>query len=82
MIKFKYKGRYMQAINTQIIEKGNRYFVIKGNEFDGDKYYNCFELEKDLITIKNPKKKYNLCPIYDEKNDGYLYTTDFEIEEV
>lgn len=46
-------GRFMKDINTEIIEIDGRYIVIDFRKYDGDKYFDCYELADNLIDIIN-----------------------------
>lgn len=66
--------RYMKDIDTDIVSNGERYFVISENYWDGDKYYNCFEISKNLIDIIDKSIRYEIAPIHTIDADCVTYT--------
>ena len=73
-------ARYMGAINTSIISNGEQYFVIDCNKWDGEKYFDCFQIAENLIDIIDENIRYTITPIYIEINEDDLYIVDFNIE--
>lgn len=64
--------RYMQDTNTEIIEIDGRNIVINFSNWDGEKYFNCFEVAENLIDII--KRNIEIKPIYKQVSDE-----DFEL---
>lgn len=69
--------RYMKNIDTEIIEIDGRNIVIVSNNWDGEKYFNCFEVAENLIDII--KKNIEVKPIYKQVNDEDFELTRYEI---
>lgn len=69
--------RYLKDINTEIVEINNRNIVIDLKNFDGDNYFNCFEVAENLIDII--KKNIEVKPIYKQVSDEDFELTGYEI---
>lgn len=69
--------RYMQDTNTEIIKINNRNIVINFNNWNGEKYFNCFEVAENLIDII--KKNIEVKPIYKQVSDEDFELTGYEI---
>lgn len=70
-------GRFMKDINTEIIEIDGRCIVIDFRKYDGDKYFDCFELADNLIDIINTDLEVK--PIYKEVAEDEFEIIDYEI---
>ena len=70
-------GRFMKDINTEIIEIDGKYIVIDFRKYDGDKYFDCFELANNLIDIIN--REIEMKPIYKEVAEDEFEIIDYEI---
>lgn len=70
-------GRFMQDINTEIIEIDGRYIVIDFRKYDGDKYLDCYELADNLIDIID--KGIEMKPVYKEVAEDEFEIIDYEI---
>ena len=69
--------RYLKDINTEIIEIDGRNIVISYNSFDGDNYFNCFEVAENLIDII--KRNIEVKPIYKQVSDEDFELIGYEI---
>lgn len=69
--------KYMQDINTEIVKINNRNIVIDFKNFDGNKYFNCFEVAENLIDIL--EKNIEVKPIYKQVSDEDFELVKFEI---
>ena len=69
--------RYLKDINTEIIKINNRNIVINFNNWNGEKYFNCFEVAENLIDII--KKNIEVKPIYKQVNDEDFELVGYEI---
>ena len=54
--------RYMKDIDTDILTDGERYFVVDEHHWDGEKYFDCFEVAENLIDIIDGNVRYNIKP--------------------
>lgn len=71
--------RYMEYISTSIISNGEKYYVIDDNKWDGEKYFNCFEIDKNLIDVINKNIEYIITPIYQKNGEDDFVIIDYEI---
>ena len=69
--------RYLKDINTEIIKINNRNIVINFNNWNGEKYFNCFEVAENLIDII--KKNIEVKPIYKQVSDEDFELIGYEI---
>lgn len=69
--------RYLKDINTEIIEIDGKNIVINFSNWNGDNYFNCFEVAENLIDII--KRNIEVKPIYKQVNDEDFELTDYEI---
>lgn len=69
--------RYLKDINTEILKINNRNIVINFNNWNGEKYFNCFEVAENLIDII--KKNIEVKPIYKQVSYGDFELTGYEI---
>ena len=75
---------YCGAISTSIITNGTRYFVIDDLKWNGEYYYDCFEIAENLIDIINKDTLYKITPIFleveDDDDDFELINFEIEVE--
>lgn len=71
--------RYMSDIDTNIVSDGKRYFVTNIHKWDGDKFFECFEVKKNLVDVVG-NKKYSITPIYEEVDEDFQIV-DYKVEE-
>ena len=69
--------RYLKDINTEMIKINKKNIVINFNNWDGEKYFNCFEVAENLIDII--KKNIEVKPIYKQVNDEDFELVGYEI---
>lgn len=69
--------RYLKDINTEIIEIDGRNIVINYDSWDGEKYFNCFEIAENLIDII--KRNIEVKPIYKQISDEDFELTEYKI---
>lgn len=74
--------KYMEMSNCDIITNGKRFFVIDDYDWNGERFYNSFEIDKNLIDVINKDKKYVIEPKFEEKENGDLEIIDFIVEEI
>lgn len=71
---------FMYDINTDIITDGERYFVISENKWNGQNYYDCFEILEDFSKIKT-NKRYIVTPVYEQIDEDNFNIIDYKVEE-
>lgn len=69
--------RYLKDINTEMIRINKKNIVINFNNWDGEKYFNCFEVAENLIDII--KRNIEVKPIYKQVSDEDFEFTGYEI---
>lgn len=69
--------RYLKDINTEMIKINKKNIVINFNNWDGEKYFNCFEVAENLIDII--KKNIEVKPIYKQVSDEDFELIGYEI---
>ena len=69
--------RYLKDIDTEIIEIDGRNIVINFNNWNGDNYFNCFEVAENLIDII--KRNIEVKPIYKQVSDEDFELVGYEI---
>lgn len=56
---------YSNFLRLEFIKQGNKFYALAG--WNGEKYYDCFEIDKYECPIKS-NKKYTITPIYNFGN--------------
>lgn len=69
--------RYLKDTNTEIIRIDGRNIVINFNNWNGEKYFNCFEVAENLIDII--KRNIEVKPIYKQVSDEDFELVGYEI---
>lgn len=77
------KKRRIKILKNYWNDKNLDVYKIEGkrivlNKWDGDKYYDCFELAENLIDIVS-EKKFEVKPIYKEVVEEEFEIIDFKI---
>lgn len=70
-------GRYKKDIDTEIIKINERNIVINYKKYDGEKYFDCFEVAEDLIDIT--KRNIEVKSIYKQVSDEDFELIEYEI---
>ena len=71
--------RFMKYLDSDIITNGERYFVIRDDRWNGEGFYDCFEVDKNF-SIVNYGKYYTITPVYEQNGDDFKII-DYKIEE-
>ena len=77
----KYLGRFWNSNEIEVYEIEGRKIALDG--WNGEKYYDCFELSDNLVDVISGDKKIVVEPIYemvDEETESFEIT-DYEIKE-
>ena len=69
--------RYLKDINTEMIKINKKNIVINFSNWNGDNYFNCFEVAENLIDII--KRNIEVKPIYKQVNDEDFELVGYEI---
>ena len=69
--------RYLKDINTEIVKIDGRNIVINFNNWNGDNYFNCFEVAENLIDII--KRNIAVKPIYKQVSNEDFKLVEYEI---
>ena len=69
--------RYLKDINTEIVKIDGRNIVINFNNWNGDNYFNCFEVAENLIDII--KRNIEVKPIYKQVSNEDFKLVEYEI---
>ncbi len=68
----KIAGLYWNDNTKPIYQIQNKYIVL--NKWDGDKWYDCFQLQNNLINIAS-KRRFEVIPEYTQVNEDTFELT-------
>ena len=72
-------GSFKNYPNASIISNGEKFYVNDDREWNGEKYFNCFEIDKNLIDVVDDTK-YVITPVYKEIDYDEFEIIDYEID--
>lgn len=78
---FQVVGLFWNNRDFDIIGNNEKFCVLNTNEWNGEKYYKCWEVKdiKGLYPVDN--KKYTIEPVYEEIEEDEFEIIDYKIEE-
>lgn len=74
---FEYVGKWWNDKNIELVKINEKIYALHG--WNGESYFNCWEVAENLIDVIDEKKEYIIKPVYKEIGEDEFELIEYEI---